>query len=76
MEEKLKGSKPTLPTMDESSRAAGLSMNGMACDTFMETVEADAGRGTARERHTDAPEMAAEKPVTTGATKAIVWVLG
>lgn len=41
----------------------------MAGEAFMETD--DRGR-TVRERQTAAPERAEEKPVTTGATKAIL----
>lgn len=71
MLDRFSGSKPTLPIMESSSRADGLSMNGMDGDTFIVTAEERAW-ATARVRETDAPAMALEKPVTMGATKAIL----
>lgn len=66
--ERLKGSKPALPGIDGSSKAAGCSMKGMAGETFMET----ACRETVAARQTRVPEREEEKPVTTGATKAVM----
>lgn len=47
-------------------------MKGMDGETFMEMGEARDEKVAERGLHTAAPDTAAAKPVTTGATKAIV----